>query len=33
MIMHRADQQATIRALRAAAPYIRLYKGLSLIHI
>ena len=27
MIMHRADQQATIRALRAAAPYIRLYKG------
>ncbi len=27
MIMHRADQLATIRALRAAAPYIRLYKG------
>ncbi len=27
MIMHRADQRATIRALRAAAPYIRLYKG------
>jgi acetylglutamate kinase len=27
MIMHRTDQQATIRALRAAAPYIRLYKG------
>ena len=27
MIMHRADQHATIRALRAAAPYIRLYKG------
>jgi acetylglutamate kinase len=25
--MHRADQLATIRALRAAAPYIRLYKG------
>jgi len=27
MMMHRADQLATIRALRAAAPYIRLYKG------
>lgn len=27
MIMHRADQLATISALRAAAPYIRLYKG------
>jgi acetylglutamate kinase len=27
MIMHRTDQQATIRALRAASPYIRLYKG------
>ena len=27
MIMHRADQLATIGALRAAAPYIRLYKG------
>ena len=27
MIMHRADQLATIRALRAAAPYIRLFKG------
>jgi acetylglutamate kinase len=27
MIMHRADQMATIRALRAASPYIRLYKG------
>ncbi len=25
--MHRADQLATISALRAAAPYIRLYKG------
>jgi acetylglutamate kinase len=27
MKMHRADQVATIRALRGAAPYIRLYKG------
>ena len=27
MIMHRADQTATIRALRSAAPYIRMYKG------
>jgi len=27
MKLHRADQIATIRALRAAAPYIRLYKG------
>jgi acetylglutamate kinase len=27
MIMHRTDQLATISALRAAAPYIRLYKG------
>jgi acetylglutamate kinase len=27
MIMHHADQLATIRALRAASPYIRLYKG------
>ena len=27
MIMHHADQMATIRALRAASPYIRLYKG------
>ncbi len=27
MIMHRADQLATISALRAAVPYIRLYKG------
>jgi acetylglutamate kinase len=25
--MHHADQMATIRALRAASPYIRLYKG------
>ena len=27
MKLHRTDQIATIRALRAAAPYIRLYKG------
>ena len=27
MILHRADQSATIRALRNASPYIRLYKG------
>jgi len=27
MIMHRADPAAVIRALRTAAPYIRLYKG------
>ncbi|MFT3906519.1 MAG: acetylglutamate kinase [Steroidobacteraceae bacterium] len=27
MILHRADTSASIRALRAAAPYIRLYKG------
>jgi acetylglutamate kinase len=27
MKLHRADQTATVRALRAAAPYIRLYKG------
>ena len=27
MKLHRADQIATIRALRAAAPYIRMYKG------
>jgi acetylglutamate kinase len=27
MILHRSDQSATIRALRAASPYIRLYKG------
>ncbi|MFO1425480.1 MAG: acetylglutamate kinase [Steroidobacteraceae bacterium] len=27
MIMHRNDQAAAIRALRSAAPYIRLYKG------
>jgi acetylglutamate kinase len=27
MILHRTDQLATIRGLRAAAPYIRLFKG------
>lgn len=27
MILHRADQSATIAGLRAAAPYIRLFKG------
>jgi acetylglutamate kinase len=27
MNLHRTDQVATIRALRAAAPYIRMYKG------
>ena len=27
MIMHRSDQAAAIRALKSAAPYIRLYKG------
>jgi acetylglutamate kinase len=27
MKLHRTDQVATIRALRAAAPYIRMYKG------
>jgi acetylglutamate kinase len=27
MIMHRSDQSATVRALRNASPYIRLYKG------
>jgi acetylglutamate kinase len=27
MIPHRSDQAANIRALRAASPYIRLYKG------
>jgi acetylglutamate kinase len=31
MILHRADQTATIRALRAAAPYIRLYKGQTFV--
>jgi acetylglutamate kinase len=27
MVSHRSDQTATVRALRAASPYIRLYKG------
>lgn len=31
MILHRADTTATIRALRAAAPYIRLYKGKTFV--
>jgi acetylglutamate kinase len=31
MILHRADQLATIRALRAAAPYIRLFKGKTFV--
>ena len=31
MIMHRTDPTAVIRALRSAAPYIRLYKGKTFI--
>ena len=31
MIMHRADPSAVIRALRSAAPYIRLYKGKTFV--
>jgi acetylglutamate kinase len=31
MIMHRSDQTAMIRALRAAAPYIRLFKGKTFV--
>lgn len=31
MIMHRADPTAVIRALRSAAPYIRLYKGKTFV--
>jgi len=31
MIMHRADPSAVIRALRGAAPYIRLYKGKTFV--
>ena len=27
MVPHRTDQSATVRALRSAAPYVRLYKG------
>ena len=31
MKLHRTDQIATIRALRAATPYIRLYKGKTFV--
>ena len=31
MIMHRGDQTLAIRALRSAAPYIRLYKGKTFV--
>ncbi|MGB9330637.1 MAG: acetylglutamate kinase [Steroidobacteraceae bacterium] len=31
MIMHRSDQTLAIRALRSAAPYIRLYKGKTFV--
>ena len=31
MILHRSDHAATIRALRNAAPYIRLYKGKTFV--
>ena len=31
MIMHRADQVLAIRALKSAAPYIRLYKGKTFV--
>jgi acetylglutamate kinase len=31
MIMHRTDPAAVIRALRSAAPYIRLYKGKTFV--
>ena len=31
MIMHRTDQTAAIRALRSAAPYIRMYKGKTFV--
>jgi acetylglutamate kinase len=31
MIMHRADPSAVIRALRGAAPYIRLFKGKTFV--
>jgi len=31
MIMHRADQVLAIRALRSAAPYIRMYKGKTFV--
>ena len=31
MMMHRTDQTAAIRALRSAAPYIRMYKGKTFV--
>ncbi len=31
MIMHRPDPSAVIRALRGAAPYIRLFKGKTFV--
>jgi acetylglutamate kinase len=31
MIMHRADQSLAIRALKSAAPYIRMYKGKTFV--
>jgi acetylglutamate kinase len=31
MIMHRSDQATAIRALRSAAPYIRMYKGKAFV--
>ena len=31
MIMHRADQTLAIRALKSAAPYIRMYKGKTFV--
>ena len=31
MIMHRTDQALAIRALKSAAPYIRLYKGKTFV--
>jgi acetylglutamate kinase len=31
MIMHSSDKSAAIRALRSAAPYIRLYKGKTFV--
>ncbi len=31
MIMHRTDQTAAIRALRSAAPYMRMYKGKTFV--
>src|SRR6202008_200058 len=31
MIMHRGDQTLAIRALKSAAPYIRMYKGKTFV--